>query len=817
MYKDKYYGYDIFLIECEKDLVEIYNLSKSGVNVGISIRTSGGNFGTDEIVGMAISVGESYDDYKSYYIPIGHENANNIDKSVVYRLVKSILSECKVVFWDRNYEFSFLERVGIKVPFIGMTYDAQCALYLASSEPRPSLVSYAKSMLGIDVHDYVENETINYSKADPFACFRFIGIKPILSVLLCKLLFEKYPYIKSIYSLDNKSIEAVRRLSKENIYFDKALVHSKLESSKKMIDEKLSEIYSMNGGKFNVNSSIELKEVLCKFVASDKVDIASLEAIDHPFAKLVVEYNKLNKEFYEFLKRLETIESPFHSHYSAVNVPTGRISSGKAYGNDYYAQLNIQSCPKEIRDVFVAPDGWSWMCFDYDSQEMCLMANMSQEDKLLEPIENGKDIHTHIAEKMDFGDIGRDEVKIINFSSNYGASIYSIANKLGKSVDDAKVIMDRYNSVLSSLSSWKDKLVSDARRLGVSFTYFGRPRVLTKYYNSIDYKDMAYADRCAVNSPIQGCVPICSYIELDDKVRTLESMLGERVVCKDRVLLPTRRGSDEPFVVRFGRKDFMVCDINHKFITGSLSRPRYASLKDGKPFRALFSKLHKKKFPNLRLFFEYSSDDMVCYLKLCMKKYNEIGLGDEKLNSAFWKLAFTRTRFDLTHIEMCKIKSLGTLYGFNVCCNKDVDMFHIEFTRKKSGVLRMFKSMLCEKHSDEYDDDVPQKVAVGTCSVISSGDVQMYPSFGVWNKNTGGDILRIDLIKLYERIDSDEEFRNNVKPILTVHDEIDFYVKNGYEEKAKEIICGIMSFKPQGFRTMVKVSCKSGRSWAECK
>lgn len=59
-------------------------------------------------------------------------------------------------------------------------------------------------------------------------------------------------------------------------------------------------------------------------------------------------------------------------------------------------------------------------------------------------------------------------------------------------------------SSLSSLKKWINYQHQIARKSGLVFTYYGRPRNLQKYYNTSDPKRVALGDRSAVNSPVQG-------------------------------------------------------------------------------------------------------------------------------------------------------------------------------------------------------------------------------------------------------------------------------------------------------------------------
>ena len=217
---------------------------------------------------------------------------------------------------------------------------------------------------------------------------------------------------------------------------------------------------------------------------------------------------------------------------------TGRLSSGSSKGNSYFVNYNIQNVPKVelfkyvhrdeqlgyicndvkegaigriktkggLRDAFVCPEGYVWLSADYSAEELRVMANLSGEQNLIQPILSGEDIHKYVGSKM-FGHYDpthRTIAKMINFAAAYGAGGYTIGQKLGVSEEEGTRLLNKYNETLPQLTRWKESMIKEARRKGMVFTYFGRPRALFQYYQMSDKSKHAFADRTAVNSPVQG-------------------------------------------------------------------------------------------------------------------------------------------------------------------------------------------------------------------------------------------------------------------------------------------------------------------------
>lgn len=185
-----------------------------------------------------------------------------------------------------------------------------------------------------------------------------------------------------------------------------------------------------------------------------------------------------------------------------------------------------------LRKAFITPGkDWYFITADYGQEELRLAGIFSGEKNIIEPIQQGKDIHTYVAQKMfGFSDKHhRTRVKTLNFGVLYGCTKYTVARKLGISPEEGQQLLDRYYKTMKKLESWIDYMHKLGRRTGMVFTYFGRPRLVGKYYNSSDPHKWAFADRTCVNSVCQGCIPVNQYIETEDGVIMYNKVLGKRL------------------------------------------------------------------------------------------------------------------------------------------------------------------------------------------------------------------------------------------------------------------------------------------------
>lgn len=208
-----------------------------------------------------------------------------------------------------------------------------------------------------------------------------------------------------------------------------------------------------------------------------------------------------------------------------------------------------------LRKAFICPDdSYCWVTADYSQEELRLAGIFSGEPNIIQPIKDGEDLHLYIAKKMfGFADPShRTRVKTLNFGVLYGAQEFTVARKLGCAIDEAKSLLVHYFKTLFKLDAWIKECHKIGRRTGMMFTYFGRPRLLYKYYNSSDKGLWGFADRTTVSHLCQGCSPVNMYLETDNGVSIMNDVLGKRLTQPDYERSEPRHGLHK-FMYNFAR------------------------------------------------------------------------------------------------------------------------------------------------------------------------------------------------------------------------------------------------------------------------
>ncbi len=272
--------------------------------------------------------------------------------------------------------------------------------------------------------------------------------------------------------------------------------------------------------RFNIGSPRQLSEVLFGQMQLPKgrktktgwsTSAAVLEELaeEYEIVRLVLEYReyaKLRSTYVDGLLREIGPDGRVHTTFEQAVAATGRLSSRNP---------NLQNIPvrtevgREIRSCFVSSPGCVLIAADYSQIELRILAHVSQDPRLTEAFQSGRDIHTETASAI-FG-APADEVsyemrgraKTVNFAVLYGQGPTALGRQLGIPREEAEAFIENYFRALPGVRRYIDETVAMARECGYVETLLGRKRPLPEIAGS-DARASAYAERAAVNTPIQG-------------------------------------------------------------------------------------------------------------------------------------------------------------------------------------------------------------------------------------------------------------------------------------------------------------------------
>jgi DNA polymerase-1 len=328
----------------------------------------------------------------------------------------------------------------------------------------------------------------------------------------------------------------------------------------------LRSVHELAGTEFNVNSPVQLREVLferlglstrgvrrTKTGLSTDVDVLTKLAAEHPLPAEILEYRTLAKLKSTYLDALPALVDPtsgrVHTSFNQTVAATGRLSS---------SDPNLQNIPirtdegRRIRSAFVAGSGRRLVAADYSQIELRLLAHFCGDRALVEAFTSGEDVHARTAADV-FPALslaeGRRLAKVINYGILYGMGPARAARELGVSVREASAYIKGYFDRFAGVRAYLDGTVAQARERGFVATILGRRRYLPEL-GSRDAGVRQFAERAAVNTPIQGSAADLiklAMLEVDRRLR--EEGLEARVLLQVHDELVVEAMSDDSAAV----------------------------------------------------------------------------------------------------------------------------------------------------------------------------------------------------------------------------------------------------------------------------
>ena len=491
----------------------------------IDTETTGINANDVELVGLSFS----YAEHEGYYIPIENEaEAKNILKHF------DPLFKSKDVLWiGQNLKYDFLVLKWYGVELLGNTFDTMLAHYVIEPEGRRSMDLLSAQFLGYEpisittlIGKKGKNQgTMRDAPLDQVTEYAAEDADITLQLKNCFVpLIKKRGVEKVFEQVENPLVRVLVDMEYEGVKVDIDFLN---EYSKVLeLDAKVSEerVYEQAGVRFNLASPKQLGEVLFDILKLDAKakktktgqyatgeDVLQKMAAKHKIVDDILNFRELTKLKSTYVDSFPALINPktgrVHTSYAQAVAVTGRLSS---------TNPNLQNIPirtergREIRKAFIPREaGRVLVSADYSQIELRIVAAISGDPNMCEAFKLGKDIHTATAAKVysiNEADVTKEmryKAKSVNFGIIYGQGAFGLAENLGISRTEAKEIIDNYKKEFPNIQLYMDQQINNAKELGFVETLMGRRRWL-RDINSSNFTVRGFAERNAINSPIQG-------------------------------------------------------------------------------------------------------------------------------------------------------------------------------------------------------------------------------------------------------------------------------------------------------------------------
>lgn len=518
----------------EKDLAKLIKDFAKEKLISVDTETTSQIAMEAELVGISLSKKEG----EAFYIPVGHDEGKQLDKSLVLKSLKPMLESEKVkkVGHNLKYDYMVLKNAGVQLN--GIYFDTMIVAYLLNQNIRsPKLDDVAFSEIGIEmihIQEIIGNgkDEINFRDTEIEKAYKYACEDADVALRLYRHLREELgeKNQKGLYEqIEAPLIPILAEIEMAGILVDSKILKDSSEKMTARIERLETDIYKLAGEKININSPSQLQVILFeKLKLQDKIDdkrelkkvksggystgAGELEKLvgTHKIIEKISEYRELSKLRSTYLDALPKLINAgtgrIHTSFNQAITATGRLSS---------SDPNLQNIPirtdegREIRKAFVVPKGMKMLAIDYSQIELRVVAHVSGDKVMTETFKRNEDIHTATAAKV-YG-ISESEVtskmrrnaKAVNFGIIYGVSPHGLKASTGMSYEEARDFINKYFQVHTGIKKYTEEIIEVAKKVGYVDTLFGRRRYLPEITSS-NFQVRGQAERMALNMPIQG-------------------------------------------------------------------------------------------------------------------------------------------------------------------------------------------------------------------------------------------------------------------------------------------------------------------------
>ena len=335
--------------------------------------------------------------------------------------------------------------------------------------------------------------------------------------------FKNYPRLYNIYiDYDLPLIPILYKMEEKGMLIDRDYFKNLQKEFTAEVRRLEQEVYTLAGKEFNLNSPIQLSEILfvdlrlptkgikktSRGYSTGAKELDKLKNL-HPIIAKIIEYREAAKLLSTYIIPIPDLadsNSRIHTTFTQNVTATGRLSS---------KDPNLQNIPvrtdagKRIRTGFIAPEHKVLVSADYSQFELRLAAILSGDQNLIDDFNHDIDIHTKTASEafhVPFDEVTKDQrraAKVVNFGILYGMSVKGLSEAADMPIAEAKQFIDNYFKLRAPIKERLDQILRQAREEGYVETYYGRRRP-TPDVKSSNFVIRQAAERAAMNMPIQG-------------------------------------------------------------------------------------------------------------------------------------------------------------------------------------------------------------------------------------------------------------------------------------------------------------------------
>lgn len=514
-----------FLVHSNEEIENLADKLKKAKEFCFDTETTSLSIIDAELVGIAFATKAK----EAYFLLLPEKKADALN---MLEKIKPVFEDdgIRKIGQNLKYDISVLKNYDIETR--GELFDTMIAHYLLHPDLRHNMDFLAEtyldykpvsieSLIGKKGKKQASIRTVPTSTLKDYACEDADITYRLKEIFEPQL--EKNELLQLFKTIEIPLLDVLSTMERNGVKLDTKALENISEKLGNEINTIEKEIYQMGGREFNIGSPKQLGEILfddLKIVDKPKLtrtkqystseDVLQKLQEKHPIIEKVLEYRSLTKLKSTYVDALPGLVNKktgrLHTSYNQAVAATGRLSSNNP---------NLQNIPirtergKEIRKAFVPMEGNTLLAADYSQVELRIIASISEDKGMIEAFNNNLDIHASTAAKIfnvEIKDVTKDmrrKAKTVNFGIIYGISAFGLSERLNIPRGEASGIIKQYFDKYPGIREYMENTVDFAKEYGYVKTLKGRKRYI-RDINSRNHTVRGYAERNAINAPIQG-------------------------------------------------------------------------------------------------------------------------------------------------------------------------------------------------------------------------------------------------------------------------------------------------------------------------
>ena len=439
----------------------------------------------------------------------------------------------RLVMHNAMFDMGVLKLNGIECTNIWM--DTMLAFHLLYAE-FPKSLSFVQSIyLNIPYHkDQSKNDLLWYNGMDTGVTYLFVEhiMKELEEMELTDVYFNQVH--KLIFPLLNMQSIPIDKGMMEVVIADTT---EKLKIEQDKLDSRVGYSLNVNGKKLKNYFYDDLGLTVIRDRNTDNLALMELSKkypLFIPLFEQVKDIRHYRKLLSSYLDLKYIVNGCIHTTYNIAGTTSGRLSASAPL---YYEGLNIMTIPKELRKMYISPEGYSYVGGDLSQAELRIVAYISNEEKLIDKLNTDEDIFIWIASlifnSQSITDEQRNLAKKIVHATNYGMGDHVCSLYTGLSIFQAKGLKEKYFLTFPKIKIWQNKIIIEVNKTLMLKTIFGRKRYFYDRINNeevLSYLPQSIASDVCLKALIDIYEWTQSQVDITPKIEIHDAIV---LLCKD--------------------------------------------------------------------------------------------------------------------------------------------------------------------------------------------------------------------------------------------------------------------------------------------